>query len=309
MSNDNTGFSTLNADAAGLPEKTVLVMGIGRGGTSMVAGVLSKLGIYMGDGLSSRYQDSALLDCLARNDKKQAKRIIQERNSLYPVWGIKKLRLWRWNPLFREPVYVVVLRDLFATANRRVTIYNISLVKEMFKVLWLNFWLLLFLSFNKRPVFIASYEKALLNPENFVDGLAAFLGLDSTAQKAEAVAFIKPSPATYTNTLVNYRAIEKNKDYVGYIDLLEPRRISGWALSTLHPEPVSVDVWVNGTLKQTATANLPRPDVASQNKRFHETCGFECLLDEADAFVADDQIDIRIAGMAISLNNSPQKFV
>ncbi|MDD2724122.1 MAG: hypothetical protein PHH59_08905 [Methylovulum sp.] len=309
MSNNNTGYSILNGDAAGLAQKTVLVLGIGRGGTSMVAGVLSKLGIYMGDGLSSRYQDTALLDCLDRNDKKQAKKIIQKRNNAYPVWGIKKLRLWQWRHLFRQPVYVVILRDLYATANRRVTIYNISLLTEMFKVLALNFKLLLFLRFTKRPIFIASYEKALLFPEEFVTGLAEFLGLDDATQITEAVVFIKPSPPTYTNTLVNFKAIKKNQDYVGYIDVLAANHVSGWALSTLHKDPVAVELWVNGTLTQTITACLPRPDVPSQNKRFHELCGFAFRLPEDALLQAGDKIDVRFAIQQQSLNNSPQEFV
>jgi hypothetical protein len=310
MHNDNSGFSIVNGAAAGLSRKTVLVMGVGRGGTSMVAGVLSKLGIYMGDGLSSRYQDAALLDCLKRNDKKQAKKIIQARNAAHPVWGMKKLRhLWRWNNLFHEPVYVVVLRDVFATANRRVTIYNVSLWSEMFKVLGLSFWLLVFLRLTKRPIFIASYEKTLLYPEDFVNGLAAFLGLDNPAQLSEAVQLIRPSPPTYTNTLVNQRVIKKNKDYVGYIDVLEAKRVVGWALSTLHAEPVELELIVNGTLKQTVTPHLPRPDVPRQNKGFYEWCGFEFVLAEGDWLASGDRIDVRFAGKDISLNNAPQTLV
>ncbi|WP_019865516.1 sulfotransferase family protein [Methylovulum miyakonense] len=309
MKKNNTGYSTLNGDASGLAQKTVLVLGIGRGGTSMVAGVLSKLGIYMGDGLSSRYQDTALLDCLKRNDKKQAKKIIKERDGKYPVWGIKKLRLWRWNRLFRQPVYVVILRDIFATANRRMSIFNISLLSEMFKVLGLNFKLLLFLRFTKRPVFIASYEKALLFPEDFVAGLAEFLGLDDPTQIAEAVEFIKPSPPTYTNTLVNFKAIKKNKDYVGYIDALASNRVSGWALSTLHRDPVSLELLVNGVLVQTITTYLSRPDVPKRNKRFHELCGFEFRLPDGVLLETGDQIDVRFEGHQQSLNNSPQEFV
>lgn len=313
MSNKNSGFTTPNGDAAHLAHQTVLVLGVGRGGTSMVAGVLSKLGVYMGEGLSSRYQDNLLLDCLHRNDKKQAQQIIHDRNALYPLWGMKKLRyLWRWRHLFREPVYVVVFRDVFATANRRAGIYNnTTLVSEMLKVLGLNFWLLIFLKFNKRPVFIASYEKALLSPEGFTTGLAQFLGLgqaqDWPSQFAEAVRFINPSPPTYTNTLVNFKAIAANQSHAGYIDRLEPSQIVGWALSKAHQEPVSVDLFINGQYKQTASAHLSRQDVSGQG--YHEHCGFVFRLAARELLNKGDVVAVRITGEDISLNNSPQEFV
>lgn len=310
MSNKNTGFSIVNGDAADLTNKTILVLGIGRGGTSMAAGTLSKLGIYMGDQLSSRYQDSALLDCINRNDKKQAKQIIRERNEKYPVWGIKKLRLWRWDKLFREPVYVVIFRDLFATANRRVTLFNVPLFPEMFKILGLNLSLLFFLWLCKRPILIASYEKVLLNPEDFVQGLSLFLGLDDRAKFIEAVQFINPSPSEYTSSLVNYRAVEeKNREYPGYIDLIEADTITGWAASTLNPNPVHLELLINGIHKQTVIANLARPDVKRQHARFHENCGFIFSLSGDDLLKSGDHIEIRIADTTQVLINSPQKFI
>jgi len=308
MSNKNTGYGILNGDAAGLACKTVLVLGIGRGGTSMAAGTLSKLGVYMGEQLSSRYQDSALLDCINRNDKKQAKKIIRERNEKYPVWGIKKLQLWRWDTLFREPVYVVIFRDLFATANRRVTLFNISLLSEMFKILGLNFLLLVFLRLSRRPVLIASYEKALLYPDEFVTGLSLFLGIDDPDKHTEAVRFINPSPAEYTTSPVNYRAIRESREYLGYIDRVEAGKRTGWALSRSDPNPVVLELLINGGLKQTVTAELPRPDVAGEDARFHEKCGFQFILPD-ELLNHGDHIDVRFAATADSLINSPQKFV
>lgn len=309
MNNKNTGVTVLNGDAADLPYKTVLVLGIGRGGTSMAAGTLSKLGVYMGDQLSSRYQDSALLDCINRKDKKQAQKIIVERNGQYPVWGIKKLHLWRWDTLFREPVYVVVFRDLFATANRRVTLFNRSLLSEMFKVLGLNFLLLVFLRLSKRPILIASYEKALLNPDEFVNGLSSFLGLDDPEKLTEAMQFINPSPLEYTTSPVNYRTTRATRKYLGYIDKLESHRIAGWALTITNPDPLTLELLINGIPKQTIIADIPRPDVVREDARFHEHCGFVFRLADEHLLKHGDRIDVRIANTTDTLINSPQQFV
>lgn len=308
MDNKNLGFAIVNGDAADMPEKTILVLGIGRGGTSMMAGVLSKLGIYMGEELTSRYQDSTLLDCIKRNDKKRAKKIILERNQSHSVWGIKKLRLWRWDNLFRKPVYVVIFRDLVATANRHATLFNVPLLPEMIKMFGQQFLLLLFVRLTKRPLFIASYEKALLYPEDLVPGLAAFLGLDHSREAvAEAIRFISPSPAGYTDSPINYRTAQQTRDQVGYIDRIEAGAISGWALSTKESKPVGLALFIDGKYQQTLTANLARPDVAAADSRFHENCGFVFRLADT-RLQGGERIDVRFADTDKGLLNSPRTY-
>lgn len=308
MNNENIGFETLNGNAADLPEKTVLVVGVGRGGTSMVAGVLSKLGIYMGEKLSSRYQDQSLLDCMNRNDKKQAKTIIQERNQKFSIWGMKKLRLWRWNKLFREPVYIFIFRDIVATANRRVMLFEVSLLSEMFKILARNMLYVLFLRLTKRPVLIVSYEKALVYPYDFVEKLSHFLALENDPEKfTEAVNFIAPSPSEYTSTPVNH----KTKEFQGYIDRVQGNLVSGWGLSTLTTQPIQLELLVNGIYKKSTIANLSRPDVLANNdrKRFHENCGFLFKMSEGETLQKGDHIEVRTVVQKVNLINSPRVYM
>lgn len=308
MINQNFGFAMLNGDAADIAEKTVLVLGIGRGGTSMMAGVLSKLGVFMGEELTSRYQDSALLDCIKRNDKKQAKQIILARNQKHPIWGIKKLRLWHWDGLFRRPVYVVVFRDLVAAANRHSTLFKVPILPEMLKMLVQQFLLLLFVRLTKRPIFIASYEKSLLYPEELVQGLAAFLGLDSSQEElAEAVRFISPSPDEYTHSPVNFRIAQQTRAFVGYIDQIETSAVTGWALSTKDPKPVNLELFIDGQHEQTLIADLRRPDVAAADSRFHENCGFVFKLANT-RLQGGEQIQVRFADSDQELLNSPQRY-
>jgi hypothetical protein len=308
MIRNNTGLTCLNGAAADLANKTVLVLGVGRGGTSMAAGALSKLGVYMGDRLSSRYQDRALLDCMLRKDKKQAIQIIGERNHRFALWGMKKLHMRNWDKLFREPVYVVVFRDLFATANRRVLLYNTSMVAEMLKVLGLHLMLLMFLWRTRRPTLLVSYEKALIDPEGFVRGLCAFLGLQDPAGIGAAVQFINPAPLEYTASPVNYKVAKENTAYFGCIDKLETHRVAGWALSIADPRPLGLNLFVNGTLKTSIVANLSRMDVLREDDRFHKHCGFVFRLADGDPLQKGDRVDVRIADTAEALSNSPRQF-
>ncbi len=304
MSNKNLGVVALNGDAATLPYKTVIVLGLGRGGTSMVAGVLAKLGIYMGDGLDSRYQDQTLLDAVNRGDKAKARVTINERNQRYPVWGTKKLRLWRYDKLFREPVYVVVFRDLLANANRRQQLFNVSLLNEMFKLLGLSVNLLFFLKCCKRPMLLVSYEKALIYPEEFVNTLAEFIGVHNPDAVTAAIDFIRPSPNAYTTSPVHYRHAQATRTLVGYIDEVDTTKVYGWALDTTQTNAVSLELLINGRLIQTCQADLPRPDVADADKRFHSQCGFVFMLSPG-LLNKGDQIDIRFAHTQQSLLNTP----
>ena len=124
--------------------------------------------------------------------------------------------------------------------------------------------------------------------------------------KADAIQFIKPSPTEYTTSPVNYRAARENRDYLGYIDQIEAKQISGWALSTLSTKPVSLELLINGIVIQNLSANLPRPDVKKADSRFHEDCGFVFKL--SNELTSGDKIDIRFVGQDLSLVNSPQRF-
>ncbi|KJV06215.1 sulfotransferase family protein [Methylocucumis oryzae] len=307
MSNKNLGVAVLNGDAAALPEKTLIVLGLGRGGTSMVAGVLDKLGVYMGDGLDSRYQDQTLLDAVNRRDKAKAVATINERNQRYAVWGTKKLRLWRYDNCFREPVYIVVFRDLLANANRRQQLFNVSLLNEMIKLLALSVNLLFFLKCCKRPMLLVSYEKALIYPDEFVNTLAEFIGIKDTSAITTAIDFIRPSPSAYTTSPVHYRHAQASRVLVGYIDEVSEDKIYGWALDTRTSESVNLELFINNRLLLTSQADLPRPDVADADKRFHSQCGFLFTLNPG-LLNKGDQIDIRFAHTQQSLLNTPYTY-
>jgi hypothetical protein len=309
MSNNNSGINNLNGDAAGLPQKTILVLGAGRGGTSMVAGTLAKLGIYMGESLSSYYEDGILANCVTANDKQQARNIIAARNEKYPVWGFKKpsLRLWFWLDLFRQPVYIVVFRDIFATANRRVISLDKSLLAEMFKIALINLGLVTLLRFSKRPAFILSYEKALLAPEQFVGELCDFLGMSDNVKFNDAVEFIKPSPTAYTRRAKTQSQLDA--DLWGYVDIVESQRVSGWALSLSDSEALEVELLINGKHRKTMLANIPRADVALKDSRFRKECGFRFQFPKHKPLKTGDKIEVRLVKDKTQLINSPQTFV
>jgi hypothetical protein len=303
MHKKNSGIAVINRSCTNMPHKTVLVMGVPRGGTSMVAGAVSKLGVFMGPEfkIAPFYENPELEICAKTKKKIEAKKIILGYNELYPTWGFKVLprgwSFWLFKPMFREPVYIVVFRDILAIANRRAVSLDKSLLKEMFVSNWHNLCLLLFLAFTKRPTLILSYEKALLSPEDFVKGLAKFLEINNHSKIEEAIQFITPSPANYL--------MRSDSNYFGYLDHVDSTKIAGWALSLADKNPIKIEILINGQLNRVIEACSKREDVLKANARFREDCGFVVVFNEQNKLNKGDCVEVRILEKNIQLINSP----
>jgi hypothetical protein len=185
---------------------------------------------------------------------------------------------------------------------------NKPLFSEILKAIRQNLLLAILLRLSRRPILAVSYEKALLFPEDFVTALCAFLGIHDKSKQAAALEFIKPSPPEYLKRATTCSQLDATGQWFGYVDVLEAHRIAGWALSTLDRKPLTIELLLQGARVQTATADLPRPDVAQVDARFPENCGFEFKLTGQAVLHEGDKIEVKIAGQALDLVNSPAVF-
>ena len=295
MNSINTGIGTLNGSADKLDKKTVIVLGLARGGTSMVAGTLNKLGVYMGKRLSAIFEDQEFAQCIKDNDSRKVKSLIHERNSDHDVWGVKHMSLKRaWHKYFRQPVYIVVFRDLFAVAKRRQIAASSTLFPELFSALKHYAYLLIFLRFTKRPVLLISYEKALNHPAEFVKQVCDFLGITTDRDLDEVASFIVPSPSGYTDKIWLFGKEAGQQDqWYGNIDLINPDRVAGWIQNADDPEPLSIELIINETVVASGIANLEREDVQKRYPNLRNECGFSIALPESITIQPDDHITIR----------------
>lgn len=304
---------TLNGVAAGLSRKTVIVLGAARGGTSMVAGTLAHLGVFMGeaDQLAPFYEHSEFGKYLKSGDKSAARGLVREYDRRYPVWGVKTLskRLWTWLGLFNEPVYVVVFRDVLATANRRSVSLGRSVLPEMLKIALHNLLLIGFVALSRRPTLLVSYEKTLLAPGDFVAALERFLGLDDEARRKVATDFIRPSPKAYTQRATTRAQMDPDGRWFGYVDIVETHRVAGWVASPNAATACTVELLVNGTVRQTVEACLARPDVIQSYGDLPLQCGFEFDLGPVARLHEGDVVDVRVVSEPhYRLANMPQPF-
>ncbi len=179
-------------------QRTILVTGHFRGGTSMVAGILRMLGLFLGDRIERgnnedlEFKDAPVSAIRAR---------IRERDAAHHVWGFKYPGVFltgaEWIDEVRNPIVVCIMRDLLACAQSEV--FNRQFADELdalrskcdHQTKLMQF--LEVVKARRRPFMLISYERALQHPRDVVDSLAAFAGLDAPEEtRRNAADFVTP---------------------------------------------------------------------------------------------------------------------
>lgn len=299
----NEGVLALNKPDPSPPLKTVIVLGVARGGTTMVASVLQALGVPMGEKLGPVLEDVALSKAVEARDIARLKDIIARRDATYPLWGWKRPSAFEygdvWRGCFRNPHVIAVFRDPFAIANRN----RISMLSDVFQNLERSVQhlgtLVQFLRRHEGPVLLCSYEKALVSPETFVRAVDEFLELNMAERWTDAVREVNPSPREYLET-------SRITHSLGHLDTVNERICSGWAFYPKQSaRTASVQIFVNDQLLHVIEARRPRPDV--KEKGIHPTglCGFRLEWPAGKAPKVGDKIEARVEGDVKQLNGSP----
>jgi hypothetical protein len=298
----NTGIVITGQESA--TRNPILVIGPARSGTSMIAGTLHQLGLFMGDSATSPvYEDTKLAELIESGELGGALEVMNDYTSRGPKWGWKRPssvdRLHDIHRLFGAPVYVFVYKDLLSIGVRN----SISMKSDPFSSMEmaLNQYkaCLDFISEVNPYALHVSYEKAVRNPENLVAALIRFCQIDPSPDQIEsAIEFIKPNPEEYLDATRVTKA-------VGWLDGAIDRTVYGWAYyaqSSIAPE---VDILVNNRLIGTAKAELPREDLT---EIFGRACAFFYTLPDEISLLPGDQIRARVSDEVRDLDNSPLRI-
>jgi hypothetical protein len=209
VSADNPGFMVLN-DAPCGAAATIAATGLGRSGTTMLARVMIDLGVAMPGTLTPKTAEDKDIQTLLKNgDLKGFGRLCRERDSAFPVWGLKcpalRDNLVEAAGLMRAPRLIVVFRDALAIAMRNV----VSMQSDRFEALRTaasgTLKLVDRVGRAGCPVLLISYEKALLHPVRTVDVVASFCGLapDRSAIASIAARCIDNEDPRYRHSAVD----------------------------------------------------------------------------------------------------------
>lgn len=164
-------------------QRTIVVVGIARGGTSMVASALHHLGVPMGDiptGVLpdyNNYECQTLFSLLEQKRLPEMERVIEQRNAEHTVWGWKSPRLIHHpdfaNRAFRNPHFVFVFRDSVAIWQRQRHHHPKIWFKQVtdLQAKLGNCWD----KVRNHPRMLVSYERAVRNPDTFLQNLCDFI--------------------------------------------------------------------------------------------------------------------------------------
>lgn len=172
----------MNSDySEGRNEKTVVVLGSGRGGTSAVAGGLRLLGVDFPFAHPFKHEWSPI-NLLGSSDASGhlARKIFDEQNKKSSIWGWKSpkdvFEIEKYAFHLRNPHFVVVCRNLFDNAeciNRREKLPFEIAIRE---VIAAHKGISDFIQNSIYPTALLSYEELMLDPQAVFSKLASWLG-------------------------------------------------------------------------------------------------------------------------------------
>lgn len=186
-----------NPPATNSDTKTIAVIGLPRGGTSVVAAVLDAIGIYMGERSELQAGGAFETEVFMGKHRDLWGNEINRRNSLHKLWGWKNPQgvamLANIPKGMRNVHCVYVFRDPVAMAEGQINRGNpqpsvstldsaLREYSELYKAVLASSY----------PGLLVSYERILSRPAVFIAALAAFLNVSITSdQWVEATSRIR----------------------------------------------------------------------------------------------------------------------
>jgi len=174
--------------------KTIVIMGVARGGTSLVAGTVRELGINLGVRLGENHEDPQFLT----KDLDQLRKVIAKRNEKLSTWGWKMPHsidyIAELQHDLRNPHFIFVWRNTLAAAISQTRHSDADIHAG------LNFAVQRLADMKaavdkvEYPTLLINYEQAIANKDAFIDTLAEFLDIEvGEAVRNNCRDFIDPS--------------------------------------------------------------------------------------------------------------------
>lgn len=282
----------------------IVVVGVARGGTSMVAGSLAHLGIFMGAQSSPPvFEDVRLSTLFEQKDFEGVQALAEQYTQKHGLWGWKRPSSVEYladvDRLLNRPRYIFVYKDIMSIAQRNAISMLSELVSGMERPIRQYKKTLDFLKEKNPHAMLVSYDKAMSDPSHFVQILIEFSGVEpDDAQVQAALEFITPNPEHYLDS----SRITKAQGRLGGV---KDNKIYGWARFVHSKQPARVDLFVNDQKIGTAVADQPRPDLA---EKFNQDCAFNFNLNSKDLLKIGDVLRARVIHEVIDLDNSPFVF-
>lgn len=283
----NSGIKAIGDEAAlAAPEKTLIVVGPGRGGTSLVSGALHHLGVFTGETSRAPTFEDARLDAAFRSgEAERVQGLVDDYNARHRVWAFKRpaslAYLDQLHQVVRNPVYLFIFKDIFSIANRNDISMQWNLKKGLRTALRSYRQMVDFIDGRAPNGLMLSYDRVVQNKETFIDTLTELVAPHpvSSEQREAALGFINPNPPEYLNASRVTRA-------VGSVSQLTETSVAGTAKYKARPRrPVTVEVLVNDDVVGSIDADSPA----------EEDAGFAFRYDFPTRIGAEDVVALRLS--------------
>jgi hypothetical protein len=192
----NTKYRIYNQLEQPPQQKTIIVLGLGRSGTSFIASVLDYLGCFMGERVTQRTMEDALLSkTMEAKDDESLRELIADTNDKHDVWGFKRpssiLHINRIEPMFRNPHYIFTHRDFFAIALRNEVSIGRDVIDGLASCMKSGPAMYDLMAKTTKPSLHISFEIALTKPVFAAELIREFVFPEQKGSVIDAVDFHK----------------------------------------------------------------------------------------------------------------------
>jgi hypothetical protein len=282
-------------------EKTLLITGLARSGTSMLAALLQAAGVWLGDHVYQPInEDAEITQLLRARDFTRLDALIARQNGKAPIWGFKMPDLHQFlqhdeMARFRNPHLLVIFRDPVAVAARNALSEQVDGTQAIIDATSAMHALTQFVRASHLPFLFLSYEKALVFPRVFIDNVLGFCGIAlDEPRRVELLEHVQPNRSQYVLTA--------NRTFEGHLEGVLDGRLYGWARHVGELMPVLLDLMIDDRLAATFLAGDFRDDLLAANLGNGNHAFF---LDLNDFAAADSSvIRIRVNRRTFELANS-----
>jgi len=304
------GSANPNAAAEG---RTYIVSGLARSGTTMAAEVLREAGLYLGTHLAELVcEDLELLTILQEDLRGGPRRVrramldraIARRNAEHRDWGFKIPNIHGFLGYadlsrFRNPHLVLIFRDPLAIAVRNGISEFFDQSTALSDTVVALGSLVAFVDNTDCPSLLMSYEKALIFPEDFVDTLARFCGLDPEPDtRGRMVGLVRPNPEAYLRGA--------RRQFAGSVDTLHDNVLHGWCCQLHELAAVTLDLFLDGRKVATLKADHFRADLVAAGFG-NGNHGFSIDLRPYPTDLAAE-VRVKVSGRTFELSNSGRRL-
>jgi len=216
----NTGIMVVGNPAPLDQERTIVITGTPRGGTTMVAECLRTLGLPIGvtgpaTGARFNLEDPEFQTLLGREspgeiDLQSLRALVLRRNLENRVWGFKLPMALNSLPILepelRGAQFILIFRDAIAVSSREVVAVGIEAVDAMRRTLVWQERMIDFVESSGASCLLLSYEKSLQFPQITAGMLANWCGLEASEERiGQAAATIEANRTSYLRAVREIR--------------------------------------------------------------------------------------------------------